>query len=163
MMNMKCAKIREMLSNSIDNELSESERQIVAEHLKICTECRELYEKMKVLDEALTEPDPVAVLENFSCRAIRKLSMKQSAKVVRWSEFWKLRNAAAYGAVAGVVLLSLFLGNCIGKFLYKEILSGRSHHYYKNPKIYGLAESRVNTDGISYVVYDKVNKEVHND
>jgi len=160
---MKCAKIREMFSNGIDNELSESELQFVGEHLKVCFECRELYEKMKALDAAMAELDPVAVPENFSRRAIRKLSMKQSAKVVRWSEFWKLRNAAAYGAVAGVVLLSLFLGNCIGKFLYKEILSGRSHHYYKNPKIYGIAESRVNTDGISYVVYDKVNKEVHND
>lgn len=160
---MKCARIREMLSNDIDNALSEGERQIVAEHLKICSECREFIEKMKAMNAELVRLEPMTVPENFSRKVIESLTIKQPVKIVQWSAFWIFKNAAAFGTVAGVVLLSLFIGNSIGKFLYKDILSGRSSHYYRNLKTYGIAESRVNTGGISYVVYDMVKQEVHND
>jgi len=162
-MKMKCAKIREMLSNAIDNELPENERQIVADHLKICSECREFYEKMKALDAVLDVTETMALPENFSRRVINKLTMKEPARVIRWLESWKLRNTSAYATVAGIVLLSLLFGNYIGKFLYREIRSSRSHGNDRNSRMNGIAETRVNANGISCIVYDRINQEVHND
>jgi len=160
---MKCVKIREFLSNDIDHTLHEEEWEIVAGHLKVCSECREFYEDMKAMDAELDRLEPMAVPEKFSRKVIESLTIKHPVKKVQWSAFWIFKNAAAFGAVAGVVLLSLFIGYSIGKVLYKEILSDRSRHFDKNPKTYGIAESRVNTGGISYVVYDNVNQEVRND
>ncbi len=160
---MKCARIREMLSNAIDNELSESERQFVTEHLKVCSECREFYGELKAMDTELERMEAISAPENFSRQVILALNKKRSEKIVQGSVIWKLKYAAAYGAVAGVVLLSLFFGNFIGRFLFKEFFGHRIHNYYQDPKINGIAESHVNKDDISYAVYEQTDQEVHHD
>jgi anti-sigma factor RsiW len=162
-MKMKCTRIRELLSNNLDNELSENELQVVSEHLKVCSECREFFEKIKTIDAEITRLEPRVVPENFSRKVIESLNKKQSEIIIQGSMFWKLKYAAAYGAVAGVVLLSLFFGNFIGRFLFKEFFSHRIHNYYQDPRINVIAESHVNKDGISYAVFEQTEQEVHND
>jgi hypothetical protein len=152
-----------MLSNDIDNALSEGERQMVAGHLKICSECREFYGKIKTLDTVLDRLESMAVPEYFSRRVIQELRKKKPINIIKWSEFWKFKNAPAYAGVVGIILLSLLFGNYIGKSLYKEIFGDRLRSYYKNSNICGIEESRVQTDSMCYVVYDKIKREVHND
>ncbi len=161
---MKCARIRELISNSIDNELNEIERQTVDEHIKVCSACREFYQELKSLDSELDGIEPVFAAENFSRRVIKSLNQQHNELTVPSSVFENLRNWVAYGAVAGVVVLSLFIGNYIGKYLYKQMISGgiRSFHQ-KNLKMFGIAENRVNPDGISYIIYNQIEQEVHND
>ncbi len=162
-MKMKCAKMQEMLSNAIDNELPENERQIVADHLKVCSECREFYQELKSLDSELDGLEPVFAAENFSRRVIKRLNQQQKKLTVPSSVFENLRNWVAYGAVAGVILLSLFIGNYIGKYLFRGFFGHRINNYYQDPRINGIAESHVNIDDVGYAVYERSEPEVRND
>jgi hypothetical protein len=60
-----CQKIRELLSDYVDGVLDDETRDLVDQHLLVCTACREEMESMQSLVEELKSLEPVQAPEDF--------------------------------------------------------------------------------------------------
>lgn len=103
---MKHQKIKNLLGAYLDGELDEEKRKIIEEHLKVCNECAEELEALRLLDKKVKEEKvplpPGDYWNNFSGRVMEKLKQKRSpgfffAKLPRLK--WEL--------AGGVVLILL--------------------------------------------------------
>jgi hypothetical protein len=152
-----------MLSNDIDDALSESDRQILANHLKTCNRCRKEHATFVKLSESMSRLDAVQVPADFSRRVIQKITIFKHPAVITMPFIFKLRSIATPIAVAGVILLSLVFGNYIGKSLYKEILGGRVHRQIKNIETFGIDDNHAFVDSMCYVLYNRIKPEAKNE
>jgi hypothetical protein len=79
---MKHKKIKELLGAYLDGELEEGKQRIVEEHLKVCIECSEQLEALRLLNKKVKEEKiplpPEGYWDNFSKRVMGKLKQKRS-------------------------------------------------------------------------------------
>ncbi len=54
-----CEKCREMISCLLDDELDDTERGLVREHIAQCPECRSVYDAFCAISEQMREPEPL--------------------------------------------------------------------------------------------------------
>lgn len=96
---MDCEKALELMSAELDGMCTEQERAALQAHLEACADCRETYQQLHALDEALqdAELEPPQALHDNVMRQIRK--EKKPARRV-WLP------AAAIAAAAALVLLA---------------------------------------------------------
>lgn len=96
---MDCEKALELMSAELDGMCTEQERAALQAHLEACADCRETYQQLRALDEALqdAELEPPQALHDNVMRQIRK--EKKPARRV-WLP------AAAIAAAAALVLLA---------------------------------------------------------
>ena len=81
-------KMKELISSYLDSELCEEDRQLVEEHLEMCTECRREYGEMVKFEEVMG-----------------KMALKQPPK-----EAWKVYSESVYNRIErgiGWILLSI--------------------------------------------------------
>jgi hypothetical protein len=72
---MECNKIQDKLSDYIDAELSEDERNLLEEHLRSCTECRQALEDLRItvgITQGLGEVEPPSWLAQKVMKRVRE-------------------------------------------------------------------------------------------
>jgi len=62
---MECGKIQENLSGYLDDILDAQTRNLVEDHIAVCTECRDIYESMKEMVTEIEALEPVSAPDDF--------------------------------------------------------------------------------------------------
>ena len=104
---MDCEQALIFISAALDGELTEQERQALAEHLEICPECRALSEDMGVLSVALSDmtvapPDTLIGQVNAALDALEAPAAPPVKK--------KMFNRKAWGSLAAMFAVVVCLG-----------------------------------------------------
>jgi len=103
-MKYSCDEVKTMLSLYIDDELSNSEKKFVAEHLLNCEECRNEYDELKFIASELknmpTQPLPLDFKEKIHNRLVM-----ESVKVKR-----KPLNFKIYSSIAAGLIFTVLIG-----------------------------------------------------
>ncbi|MDZ7292422.1 MAG: zf-HC2 domain-containing protein [candidate division KSB1 bacterium] len=117
---MNCSEIQEYLLDYLDNELSASLQQVVAEHLQTCMVCREeieSYRKTTVLLQLRAVPEPPAAYWDETWEKIRAgfkarvLPLRRKSSMAVSSRLWPKRvNPRRALAVAAMFLLLVIAG-----------------------------------------------------
>ena len=118
---MKCELIKRKISALIDRELSKDEEFNVAEHLKQCQACRLELEKLTELRNILVRIPNIEMPYYFRTRLMQSIN---DYAVISQSLVEKLRRLVLPAAASAAVILSLALGNYIGKNLYPILAAG---------------------------------------
>lgn len=109
---MKCDKIKELLSDYINGNLSTAERFIVARHLELCATCRKEQIKLEKLRCILSDFPEFEPPQGFAQRVIAKYyARKQKVSLLRKFFLGGLQpaRAFAYGAVALFLVIAIAL------------------------------------------------------
>lgn len=94
---MTCQEIPELLSASLDGELTADEQARLDAHLDTCPACRALYEELAGLHAADWEPE---VPPELTDRILNDLPAQRSGKVVYWKRWGAMAAAIALVALA---------------------------------------------------------------
>lgn len=101
---MRCDISIELLSAYLDQELSETDRRQVEEHLKICAACQTELAEMKFGDELVRQrpvPEPSGkIMLGFETRLLNQIRPRS-----RWSWLWRVIPIATPVAAAAVTVL----------------------------------------------------------
>ena len=106
---MNCRKANKSISAFIDVRLNEKDRLALLEHMKVCPDCKKLYEKTKALIEKLRELPEVPLPEGAENRihfALERAAQKPRKK--KWIKFAAIAmpaTAAVFAAVLGISYL----------------------------------------------------------
>jgi anti-sigma factor RsiW len=117
---MKCSHIEKLLSNYLDESVSEQEKAIIAEHLKACPACQREMEVLRRLGETLDlvgSPEASVNFKNKIISEIRKTAISVRPRVLFIRELPKW---ALVGAMAVIILITALSGNYMGRILYQE-------------------------------------------
>ncbi len=101
---MRCDLSIELLSAYLDNELSQTERSRVEEHLKACPQCRAELEELKFGDE-LVRQRPVAEPSNKFLLGFENRIVAQLRPRPRWSWVWRIVPIVTPVTVAAITIL----------------------------------------------------------
>lgn len=107
---MRCRTAKSRLNRLLDRELSDRERDAVQRHVRACHPCREMLDRLRAADMALSKlpvaPDvPSGFVERVVVRAARR--REQRPLVV---PLWRFFSPAMRAAAAAVLMLGLGLG-----------------------------------------------------
>src|SRR5437763_1242770 len=115
---MKCSDCQDLLSEYIDNELSEIRHAGVRSHLKNCSECNLLYEDLNQIVYVSRDLPSLAPQNELWAKLeaeIKSLTSQKPAKRQQgsWEKFWTYRLQLNFsmpqlaGGVLGVLILAL--------------------------------------------------------
>jgi len=113
---MKCKEVKKLLSAYLDDELSMNKRQLVEEHLKVCSDCALEFASFQSVDRLTTslipEEPPEEYWEEYSSRLLRRVAPKVERKAgfsLRdwWLSILMRTEFRVATAAAGVVLILL--------------------------------------------------------
>lgn len=101
---MKCRRTRRYISRALDNELDTIEKQALLEHLEICSECRQEYENLRSIINAIEPPGEIAA-PPYLFNGIRQeiYAQKQRPFIIGWLK----------PVFAPVLFLALFLFSAV--------------------------------------------------
>jgi predicted anti-sigma-YlaC factor YlaD len=144
---MKCSKIQRLLSNYVDGSVSEDEKRLIEDHLKICIICQRELAAYHKLRRTLDTEEGVPVSDNFEGRVLKKIRgygipLRSNIPLHRHLQKWKYA-----GAVIAILALTIFCGNYVGKTLYKEYSKAR-------PDVKPVIERSVYQFGLSCEIPD---------
>jgi len=113
---MNCLEIEEHLLDYVDNELTGSMQQVVAEHLQACLSCRkeaENYRKTAMLLQlrAVPEPPPVYWDETWEkiCAGFKARVLPMSEKTLRLPSRWLWLQRMNWRPLVGVAAMFLII------------------------------------------------------
>ncbi len=101
---MRCDLSIELLNAYLDNELSQTERSRVEEHLKVCAQCRAELEELKFGDEMVRQR-PVAEPSNKFLLGFENRIVAQLRPRPRWSWIWRIVPIVTPVTVAAITVL----------------------------------------------------------
>jgi anti-sigma factor RsiW len=116
---MNCAEILKRLSAYADDEVTDEEKCVIAEHLKVCTQCQIELERLQQVAQSLDAVEDVDTPPYFIVHLKQKLADQQSEgriglSVVKWI---KRVTVPAFAAVC--IIAALITGSTLGKILYR--------------------------------------------
>ena len=117
---MKCSSIKKLLSNYVDESVSDKEKDVIAEHLKTCPACQQEMAVLQRLGETLDlvgSPEATVSFKNKVINEIQKTSIPIRPRV---PFFRKLPKWALVSAIAVIILIAVLSGNYMGRILYQE-------------------------------------------
>lgn len=117
---MKCSQIKRKLSAFLDGETSETENQLISEHLKSCERCQKELEELSHVSDVLAVMDEVRVSPFFITRLKQRIADQKSKSLVRIPFMEWIRRAALPAFATALVFLSFFVGSNLGKAIYQE-------------------------------------------
>jgi len=103
-MKYNCDKTKQMLSLYIDDELSKSEKEYIAEHLLNCANCRQEFDDFKLIISELNTTQMQPLPLDFKEKLHNRLVMEKS--VVKK----KPLNLRIFSSVAAGVILTILIG-----------------------------------------------------
>lgn len=143
---------KEQLSAYVDKELAENERQLIAEHLEICDECRREYDAILHASQlAATLPKADAPQNTWLSieDALDKKNDGQFGLIPQRSSF-TFRNAFAFATAAIVVTL-------IGVGIYVVVLNDGFTYHASTPNQNGSATSLINSTSADTNTIENIN------
>jgi predicted anti-sigma-YlaC factor YlaD len=138
---MKCSEIRKKLSAFLDGEVSEEEKYLISEHLKLCDLCRKEFEALTQVSEILEVIDEVQVSPFFIIRLKQRIIEQKSRSRARFPFVEWIRKVAVPVTATALIMLSFLIGSHLGKAMYQE----------QAETTYGLEDEVVYTLGVSSV------------
>lgn len=96
-----CEKAQELISCLVDGELGEKEQSEVSEHIKICPECRAVYDAFSAVSEAFGELEDAP--ENLTDNVMRAIKAPAKRKTP-WIKYLSLAACLALVIFAGTKL-----------------------------------------------------------
>jgi len=115
---MKCHQVQSRLSAFQDGELKPQEQEKVSEHLQSCSACREQYEEMEKVWQALGDLKEIPPEPGFYGQLLKKIDEFNETRLpagFRWLfEFFSPSWTTAALLIGGI-LMGAFLGNTIAK------------------------------------------------
>jgi len=114
---MNCTECIEKLAELLESLLSESQRQIVQEHLKDCRQCQAEWQKLKELSERLTSDSQTWQQTNLEDAVFNRIIVKQNEKlkqadrVNRHFRIWRriMNSRVTKYAAAAVIIIAVLL------------------------------------------------------
>lgn len=117
---MRCSKTIKLFSASMDEELSEREKNSFETHLKNCRECRAKFDEIRNVYQIFDRAERFNAPYGFSTRVMANLAEVQPRKRLFVPFFTKFAEAL-------VVLVVITTGIISGNFLFKTA-SARNEH-----------------------------------
>lgn len=101
---MKCSEVTDWMQRYLDNDLQESEREKMHEHLRECTSCAEMFDRLNRLsDELVSLPKVVPPISLVDAILPRLDEIDRQQRSAESAPLWrKLRKRVPYRAVGGV-------------------------------------------------------------
>jgi len=119
---MKCSKIRKKLSAHLDDEVPEPEKQVIAEHLRVCQKCQHELETLSNLCNDLSLVEKMEVPPYFFTRLKQRIA--DQGKTVPVLKM--IRRFALPGFAVVLTLLALALGNTMARTIYQSVAGPES-------------------------------------
>ena len=108
---MRCSKIRRKLSRFIDNEMTDSQKKEIENHLTVCENCQRVYQTLLQsweLLNVLPSPEPTPFLYT---RIRARLSEQAGTKSREWMERILVPLSATAAVIIGIVIGSIVGAN----------------------------------------------------
>jgi len=130
---MKCRQIQNRLSAFQDGELKPKEQEKVSEHLEGCSACRELYEEMERVWEALGDFQAIPPEPGFYGQVLKKINESNQthfpARLQRFQGLFQF--FSPYWATASLLVGGILMGTYLGNILARnELLPFQQHRTY---------------------------------
>lgn len=149
---MKCSKIKKRLSAYLDGELSEQERCIISEHLKLCQECKAELAAMSSVSDALKILEGFETPPFFMTRL--RQAVKEQEKPVPFLQ--RIKGLVVSAATAVAVIASLFIGNQAGRTIYQSIARTPEPAMVETSDVFGLDGFEEFPEGSLSDIYDEL-------
>jgi predicted anti-sigma-YlaC factor YlaD len=141
---MNCKKYQELIYDYMDGSLSQDIEKEISEHLKVCRECREIYEReghlSELLKNAMDHKTSSLVIDQSMIRRFKDEKRERKSPVFawKWSDF----------GLNPVTLLILVLMIFLSVFVIYSPKSGDETMISLNDRaaVFGLEEDMIMTD-----------------
>ena len=116
---MKCRQVQNRLSAFQDAELKPQDQEEVSQHLKSCSACRERYEEMEKVWQALGDFQAIPPEPGFYGQLVKKINKcneaRFPARFQRFQGFFQFfsPSLATASLLIGGILIGTFLGNAL--------------------------------------------------
>ncbi len=117
---MKCSRIKRKLTAFLDGETSETENQLISEHLKSCEHCQKELEELSQVSDVLGIMDEVRVSPFFITRLKQRIADQKSKRAVRMPFVEWIRRATLPTFATALMFLSFLVGSNLGKAIFQE-------------------------------------------
>jgi predicted anti-sigma-YlaC factor YlaD len=117
---MKCSHIQKLLSDYLDESVSDKEKAVIAEHLKTCPACQQEMAVLQRLGETLDLVGSPEATVSFKNKVINEIQKTAIHVRPRMPFFRKLPKWALVGTTAVIIVITALSGNHMGRILYQE-------------------------------------------
>lgn len=117
---MECKKVKEKLSAFIDNELKESNRVKIEQHLADCPFCMQEAKLLAQAWNALEVWDKMEVPDNFEIRFWQRVRKREEKKLSIQKLIRSIVRIPVPAAAVIILVVGLILGNYLGNILYPK-------------------------------------------
>ena len=150
---MKCSQVQEKLSAYLDREISNEEKGRIDDHIKTCKICREELASLTELNSTLDTLESIEIPPYFRTRV--KQRIKDHASQIPVIE--RIRRIFFPLVTTAVLVISLLVGNYIGRSLYQDIAESSIQESSEIAGTFGLGSLSEFPEGsLSDVFYDYV-------
>lgn len=147
---MKCYKIKKRLSAYLDGEITEEERKIISEHLAGCEKCHEELAAFSKVQDSLRVLRGMDVPSYFMTRLRQQL--REETQPLPFLE--RIRSVVISAGTAVAIIVSLFIGNQVGRTLYQSIAAGTTLQTTETTNIFGSNAFEEFPDGSLSDIYN---------
>jgi anti-sigma factor RsiW len=114
---MKCRQVQERLSAFQDGELNSRERERLSDHLEGCPACRECYEEMEKVWQALGDLKEILPEPGFYGQLVKKINESREPRSLPGLQvvFKFFSSLTGYSLLIAGVLIGTFIGNMLVK------------------------------------------------
>ncbi len=117
---MKCSQVKKKLTAYLDGEVSEKEQEIISEHVKSCTACRQELDALRTVSRTLDEIVDVEVTPYFRAHLKTRLRDEKAGGGKPFSFLEWIRRATIPVAAAALFLFSIVAGGQLGRLIYQQ-------------------------------------------
>jgi predicted anti-sigma-YlaC factor YlaD len=144
---MKCPQVQKRLSAFQDGELDPQEEERVKGHLENCSACRDRYEEMEKVWQALGDSREIIPDPGFYGQLVKKINERYETRFPVGFQ-WLFQFFSSPWAAATLTIAGILIGTFLGNFLVKNDL-------YSLPQ-YQVAHSQAAIEVFSLRAFDPI-------
>lgn len=115
---MRCSRIKRRLSAFLDDELPESKKRSVSEHLRSCDSCRLELEELVCVKESIDLLEELEVPPCFAV-AVKEKALAEYRGLRKLPLLERLKHGTVPAVTTAAVCLSLLIGTMLGRGIYQ--------------------------------------------
>lgn len=117
---MRCKEVKRRLYAYLDNELNESQRAKIQQHLRQCSNCAREAQLLTRTSRALKIWRDVEPSDNFSATFWRKVAAQETTQPLHPGFLTRLIHIPLAVAIAAVLIIGILLGGIVGSYLLPQ-------------------------------------------
>ena len=117
---MRCKDVKRKLYAYLDNELSESQKAKIQQHLRYCSDCAREVQLLTETSSALKIWRDIEPSDDFGATFWRKVAAQEASQALHPSFVTRLIRIPFTIAVAIVLVIGLLLGGVVGSYLLPQ-------------------------------------------